>query len=81
MMTIIPKQSVRLGVRISPQQKAALQASARRHQATVAAVVKAAIDQFLAQEQEAEAQRSQAEGICPPEGQDRLNAQSDIVTL
>jgi predicted transcriptional regulator len=44
------KSTVRLHVRISSRQKSALEAIARRHDAILTAVIKAAIEQLLAQE-------------------------------
>lgn len=53
-MLITEKSTVRLHVHISPQQKAQLETLARRHHATLSAVVRHAIEQLLAQEGDTE---------------------------
>jgi hypothetical protein len=50
MMRIAHKTTERVHVRLEPQQRAALEAFAARHGATVTACVRATIDLLLAQE-------------------------------
>jgi predicted transcriptional regulator len=48
-MTIPQKKTTRQNIRLEPHQKAQLQALAKKHQASVSALIRAAIDAFLAQ--------------------------------
>lgn len=49
-MTIEEKTKERLCIRISPRQRAELESLAQKHNATITAVVKAAIELLLEQE-------------------------------
>jgi predicted transcriptional regulator len=55
-MMIQQKKGARQGVRLEPRQKVALEALPKRYDSTVSALIRAAVDQFIAQEQGAEAQ-------------------------
>ena len=54
-MVIPQKKTARQHIRLEPRPEVALQALAKRYDSTVAALIRAAVDQLIAQEQGAEA--------------------------